>query len=504
MSRAWALWLAAAALRCAVPQVLGASAECAPGATEPCAGRSACGVCPEAARRCDAAGRWGACVTAGRSAEYLICAAGRDEDCDGVCNSDEPACRCASRDAVRACYPGPDGTLGVGRCRAGAQDCAAGRFAACGGGLVEPAATELCGNGVDDDCDGATDEDCAAPRVLAVAVGDARSCAVVREGAGSALLCWGAGADGVFGSDPNDRFRPTRTAAPAGVRALAMGASHLCVTDADGAVWCAGANASGQLGQGSLEARAGFVRVPTLSGVRALAAGRDHTCGLLADGRVTCWGSDGLGQTGAGDGGVACETGRARGCRPTPAAVPGVTGATRVTAGFEHSCAASAAGVWCWGEGSAFGEAAAATGPTRVFAGEGPAVAGRRGVCQRDGASGRWRCLGDARGTFEGAEAFAALAAGAKWCGVTAAGRVQCTVQSWATKAQRGDPADVLGAPLPALSGAVTALAVGFGHACAAVGAQTVVCWGLEDARRRGQLGDPRPGDVAAPREVWW
>ena len=36
---------------------------------------------------------------------------------------------------------------------------------------MEPAATALCGNAVDDDCDGATDEDRAAPRVLTVAVG---------------------------------------------------------------------------------------------------------------------------------------------------------------------------------------------------------------------------------------------------------------------------------------------------------------------------------------------
>ncbi len=63
--------------------------------------------------------------------------------------------------ATRACYSGPSGTQGVGRCTGGTQTCGAdGRFATACAGEVLPAATETCGNGMDDNCNGMTDEGC--------------------------------------------------------------------------------------------------------------------------------------------------------------------------------------------------------------------------------------------------------------------------------------------------------------------------------------------------------
>ncbi len=57
--------------------------------------------------------------------------------------------------ATEACYGGHAGTKGVGACRAGVRACDAyGRFGACDG-EVRPAA-EVCGNGVDENCDGLT------------------------------------------------------------------------------------------------------------------------------------------------------------------------------------------------------------------------------------------------------------------------------------------------------------------------------------------------------------
>ncbi|MFO0601655.1 MAG: MopE-related protein [Polyangiales bacterium] len=492
--------LAAAALRCEVAQVVGAAPSCAPGAVERCPARSSCGRCPEATRACGPTGRWGPCVAAGRGGAYFVCDVARDEDCDGVCNADERACRCTSRDAARACYDGPTGTLDVGRCRAGTQDCAAGRFGPCGGALVTPAAIERCGDGVDDDCDGAVDDDCAAPRVLAVAVGDASSCALVRDGSGRALVCWGAGAGGVFEEGSADRARPTRVAAPAGVTALAMGASHVCVIASEGAVWCAGGNDAGQLGQASLDARAGFVRVPGVVGASSLAAGRRHTCALTANGRAWCWGSDRVGQAGGDVAGlVACATGGDRGCRVGAREVAGVGGATAITAGFEHTCVQTAAGARCWGEGAAIGAAGVAA-PTAVFAGEAveSLVAGRRGTCARIGA--RWRCLGDARAAVDGVEG-AVLAAGARWC-AAGDGGVRCTSATWGDEATTGREG-LLDAMALTPAGAVTSLAVGLQHACAAVRGETVVCWGGPEAARHGQLGDPRAGDTEA-REVWW
>ena len=63
-------------------------------------------------------------------------------------------------DEQRPCYTGPAGTAGVGRCREGTLAChGAGVWGeACAGSVVPD--VEVCGNGVDDDCDGARDEGC--------------------------------------------------------------------------------------------------------------------------------------------------------------------------------------------------------------------------------------------------------------------------------------------------------------------------------------------------------
>jgi len=54
------------------------------------------------------------------------------------------------------CYSGPPHTLGVGICRAGRASCVGGSWDACEGEVVP--AIEICGNGLDDDCDGVIDD----------------------------------------------------------------------------------------------------------------------------------------------------------------------------------------------------------------------------------------------------------------------------------------------------------------------------------------------------------
>lgn len=82
---------------------------------------------------------------------------GSDDDGDGEVDE---GCACTDGD-TQACYGGEARLAGIGVCRRGQQTCGGGlEFGSWGecAGWVAPS-TELC-NGVDDDCDGTTDEGC--------------------------------------------------------------------------------------------------------------------------------------------------------------------------------------------------------------------------------------------------------------------------------------------------------------------------------------------------------
>jgi alpha-tubulin suppressor-like RCC1 family protein len=84
------------------------------------------------------------------SATEICDAAIRDDDCDGMANE---GCACVDGTS-RACG---GGSPIRGACRAGTQLCIAGAYAACTGSIEPGTIAETC-NGVDDDCDGSTDE----------------------------------------------------------------------------------------------------------------------------------------------------------------------------------------------------------------------------------------------------------------------------------------------------------------------------------------------------------
>jgi hypothetical protein len=82
---------------------------------------------------------------------------GNIEVCDGIdnnCNGevDDDA---SGAPLSQACYSGPDGTLGVGLCKGGTQNCSNGTWAVCVGEVVP--VQEVCDR-MDNDCDGSTDE----------------------------------------------------------------------------------------------------------------------------------------------------------------------------------------------------------------------------------------------------------------------------------------------------------------------------------------------------------
>jgi hypothetical protein len=82
-------------------------------------------------------------------------------DCDGdASNGCESTTTCLCQPGMtRSCYSGPSGTAGVGVCRNGTETCAATglSFGSCVG-EVTPAAAEICGDNLDNDCNGARDD----------------------------------------------------------------------------------------------------------------------------------------------------------------------------------------------------------------------------------------------------------------------------------------------------------------------------------------------------------
>lgn len=103
------------------------------------------GVCATGVQNCQN-GQWSDECTGEAGPSEEICD-GVDNDCNGFTNED------LSQD----CYSGPQGTLNVGMCRGGTQTCGLAAWGECVGEVTP--GTEAC-NGLDDDCDGSTDENC--------------------------------------------------------------------------------------------------------------------------------------------------------------------------------------------------------------------------------------------------------------------------------------------------------------------------------------------------------
>jgi len=124
-------------------------------------------------------------------------------------------------------------------------------------------------------------------------------CALV--GAGE-LWCWG---DNGFGQVGDGSQLPRATAVRVGTRndwrVVDAGDVHVCAVTAAGELWCWGHGDQGQLGLTNLfGARTTPVRVGTDSTWSDVACGDHFTCATKTDGTLWCFGADALGQLGNG------------------------------------------------------------------------------------------------------------------------------------------------------------------------------------------------------------
>ena len=80
----------------------------------------------------------------------------------------------------------------------------------------------------------------------------------------------------------------------------------------------------------------------TLSGAVRISAGDEHSCAFEQDGWAWCWGKNGDGELGIGGGGD----------QQAPVRLDTLPGVAWISAGFSHTCATDQAGTaWCWGKG---------------------------------------------------------------------------------------------------------------------------------------------------------
>jgi alpha-tubulin suppressor-like RCC1 family protein len=115
----------------------------------------------------------------------------------------------------------------------------------------------------------------------------------------------------------------------------------VCAVRAWGGIACWGKNEEGELGDGEFTDRAAPVDVVGLAvPAREVAVGRAHTCALLRDGTVHCWGANARGQLADGT----------TGHRPSPVLVNGVFEIEQVSAAGDATCARFPDGsARCWG-----------------------------------------------------------------------------------------------------------------------------------------------------------
>jgi alpha-tubulin suppressor-like RCC1 family protein len=163
----------------------------------------------------------------------------------------------------------------------------------------------------------------------------------------TSIYAWGHNPYGQLGTGGRtDASRPKRVTLPPGVRpvAISAGSRHSLAIGSDGNVYAWGANAYGQIGDGTRTDRLRPEPITLALGVKATAisAGGHDSLAIGSDGNLYAWGANAFGQVGDGGG-----TDR---LRPEPITLAQGVNATAISAGYDHSLAVGSDGeLYVWG-----------------------------------------------------------------------------------------------------------------------------------------------------------
>lgn len=452
----------------------------------------------------------------------LVCAKPLVE-CDGLCMSctaptnGQPACVAGSCGFdCDAGYHSCDGSTctpeGPASCGPSCTPCAAAAPAnaspACGS---DHACTFVCDAGYLRSGSGCQ-------RAVAVSAGYNHACALLADGH---VRCWGAGDSGQLGNGTTvDSAIPVDVTLPGPATAVAAGYEHTCAL-VSGVPYCWGDNTFGELGDGTTASHATPGPVPGLPPIASISGGGGilpglsfgHTCAITQAGALWCWGANGSGQL--GDGSTSTRLVPVR-----VAILPAGLSASRVACGERHTCVLGGAGaVYCFGANDSgqlgLGTTAAQVTPATATLASGAVVlaTGLNHVCAVIG--GGLTCWGlNSSGQVDPVDlatgAFLAprsVALGTFTPTGAAGGRdhtcvVDVTQASPAAQCFGADNAGQLGGPgiqvnVPLLPpGPAASVTSGSNHSCALSGDGGVQCWGASD---RGQTGTGTLGPASSP-----
>lgn len=287
-------------------------------------------------------------------------------------------------------------------------------------------------------------------------------------------------------------------AAFAAATSVTVGGGHSCAI-VDGGLQCWGNNTYGQLGNGNTTNSTSPVAIAGLaSGVTQVSAGKNHTCAIVSS-EVYCWGSNQDSQVGESPANAGWSV-------SVPKRVAGLTGATKVSAGGNFSCAIVGGALKCWGANLGIDPVTSSANAQLIAgleSGVTQIVAGSNSLCATS--NGSARCVGindkGQLGNGSTTSATSSVAVSGLSSGITGiaagAGKQACAVNSNGAAICWGDnsygqlgnggttPSTTPGG-VTGLTSGVTAVTAGGSFSCAMVNS-SVSCWGNNGA---GQLGN--------------